>query len=99
MVGGRDALRSTTARQTFDRHAAYVVVAFVAGGRSTLVAMSEESSSQTPLLDAWRAEVGDDAVAAAVEAARAQIADGSLRGFSDKAELLDYLQRSHRRSA
>lgn len=61
--------------------------------------MSEERSSETPLLDEWRAELGDDAVAAAVEAARAQIADGSLRGFSDKDELRDYLQSSHRRSA
>ena len=61
--------------------------------------MSEERSSETPLLDEWRAEVGDDAVAAAVEAARAQIADGSLRGFSDEDELREYLQRSHRRSA
>ena len=61
--------------------------------------MSEERSSETPVLDEWRAEVGDDAVAAAVEGARAQIADGSLRGFSDKVELLDYLQRPHRRSA
>ena len=61
--------------------------------------MSEERPSETPLLDEWRAEVGDDAVAAAVEAAQAQIADGSLRGFSDKDELREYLQRSHRRSA
>lgn len=61
--------------------------------------MSEGRSSETPLLDEWRAEVGDDAVAAAAEAARAQIADGSLRGFSDKDELREYLQRSHRRSA
>lgn len=30
---------------------------------------------------------------------RPQIADGSLRGFSANDELLDYLQRSHRRSA
>ena len=82
-------------QQSFDRHAAYVVVAFV----STLVAMSEERSRETPLLDEWRAEVGDDVVAAAVEAARTQIADGSLRGFSDKDELREYLQRSHRRSA
>jgi hypothetical protein len=58
-----------------------------------------ESSSETPLLDAWRAEVGDEAVAAAVEAARAQIADGSLPGFSGKEELLEYLQGSRRRSA
>ena len=61
--------------------------------------MSEERSSETPLLDEWRAEVGDDAVAAAVEAARAQIADGSLSGFSDNDELADDLQRPHRRSA
>lgn len=61
--------------------------------------MSEESSSETPLLDEWRAEVGDEAVAAAVEAARAQIADGSRRGFSDKDELKDYLQGTRRRSA
>jgi hypothetical protein len=58
-----------------------------------------ESSSETPLLDEWRAEVGDEEVAAAVESARAQIADGSLRGFSDKEELLEYLQGSRRRSA
>ena len=61
--------------------------------------MSEDSPSQTPLLDEWRAEVGAEAVVAAVEAARAQIADGSLRGFSDKDELLKYLQGSRRRSA
>ncbi|MGH9148804.1 MAG: hypothetical protein ACRD0F_00480 [Acidimicrobiales bacterium] len=58
-----------------------------------------ESSSPTPLLDEWRAEVGDEAVVVAVEAARAQIADGRLRGFSDKEELLEYLQGSRRRSA
>lgn len=61
--------------------------------------MSEERPSETPLLDEWRAEVGDDAVAAAVEAARAQITDGSLRGFSDKDELREYFQRPHHRSA
>ncbi len=61
--------------------------------------MSEESASPTPLLDEWLAEVGDDGVAAAVDAARAQITDGSLRGLSDKDELLEYLQGSHRRSA
>jgi len=61
--------------------------------------MSEDSSSPIPLLDEWRAEVGDEAVAAAVEAARAQIADGSLRGFSDKDELREYFEGSHRHSA
>jgi len=61
--------------------------------------MSEDSASRTPLLDEWQAEMGDEAVAAAVEAARAQIADGSLRGFSDKDEFLEYLQGPRRRSA
>lgn len=61
--------------------------------------MSEDSSSPTPLLDEWRAAVGDEAVVAAVETARAQIADGSLQGFSDKEELLEYLQGSRPRSA
>jgi hypothetical protein len=61
--------------------------------------MPEETASPTPLLDDWRAEVGDDAVAAAVHAARAQIADGSIRGFSDKDELLEHLRGTHRRSA
>jgi hypothetical protein len=61
--------------------------------------MSEESVSPTPLLDEWRGEVSDEAVAAAVEADRAQIADGSLRGFSDKDELLEYLQGARRHSA
>ncbi len=61
--------------------------------------MSEETASLTPLLDEWRAEVGDEAVAAAVQAARAQIADGSLQGFSDEDELREYLQAPRRRSA
>jgi len=60
--------------------------------------MSEESPSPMPLLDEWRAEVGDEAVAATVEAARAQIADGSLRGFSDQDEFLAYVQGARRRS-
>ena len=61
--------------------------------------MSEDSSSRTPLLDELRAEVGDEAVVAAVEAARAQIAEGRHRGFSDKDEFLEYLQGPRRRSA
>lgn len=61
--------------------------------------MSEASASPTPLLDEWRAEVGDEGVAAAVQFARTQIADGSLRGFSDKEEFAEYLQGPRRRSA
>jgi len=49
--------------------------------------------------DEWRGEVGDEAVAEAVQAARAQIAEGSLRGFSDKDELREYLLGHRRRSA
>lgn len=63
------------------------------------MAVPEESSSPTPLLDEWRAEVGDEAVAQVVEAARAQIADGTLRGFTDQDELLAYIQGPRRRSA
>lgn len=59
--------------------------------------MSDDS--RTPLLDEWRAEVGDEAVAAAVKAAEVQIAEGSLRGFSAKEQLLAYLKASRRRSA
>ena len=61
--------------------------------------MSETIPSPTPLLDEWRGEVGDDAVAAVVQAARAQIAEGSLQGFSDKDELAEYLKGSRSRSA
>lgn len=61
--------------------------------------MSEEGPGDAPVLDEWRAQVGDEVIAAAVEEARGQIADGSLPGFSDKGELLEYLQGSHRRPA
>jgi hypothetical protein len=54
-----------------------------------------ESSSPTPLLDEWRGDVGDEAVAAA----RVQIAEGSLRGFSEKDQLADYLHGPRLRSA
>lgn len=60
--------------------------------------MSADSPSDTPVLDEWRAQVGDEAVAEAVEAARASIADGSLGGFSG-GELLEYLRGGRRRSA
>lgn len=55
--------------------------------------------TQTPLLDEWRAAVGDEAVAAVVEAARERIADGSTPGFSDGRRFLDYLEDAPRRSA
>lgn len=61
--------------------------------------MSENRSSDTPVLDEWRAQVGDEAVAEAVEAARTKIADGSLPSFSDREEFLEYLRGSRRPSA
>jgi hypothetical protein len=60
---------------------------------------SKGSSEGTPLLDQWLAEVGEDGVVAAVEAARRGIAEGRLPGFSDKDELEEYLRRPHRRTA
>ena len=60
---------------------------------------SGDAASDTALLGEWRAEVGDDAIGAAVCAAAGQIADGSLPGFTDKHEFLDYLWEPRRRSA
>jgi hypothetical protein len=60
---------------------------------------SEETANQTPLLDEWRAQLGEEGVAAVVHRARDQIAAGSLPGFSDKLEFLDYLREPRRRSA
>ena len=60
---------------------------------------AEEAVGPTPVLDAWREEVGDEAVVSAVQAARDDIAAGGLPGFSDKGQFLDYLRGTHRRSA
>jgi hypothetical protein len=59
----------------------------------------DEAVGQTPALDAWREEIGDEAIAAAVQAAREEIAAGQLPGFSDKRQLLEYLRGTHRQSA
>ena len=60
---------------------------------------AEEAGGQTPVLDAWPEEVGDEAVASAVQAARDDIAAGRLPGFSDKGQFLEYLRGTHRRPA
>ncbi len=66
----------------------------------TLEEMSRgDAAGEAALLDEWRAEVGDEAIAAAVHAAAGQIAEGRLPGFSDKHEFLEYLRESRRRSA
>jgi hypothetical protein len=46
-----------------------------------------------PLLDEWIADVGEEAVAAAVRAAVHDIEDGTIPGFSDKQALLAYMGR------
>ena len=51
------------------------------------------------MLDAWREELGDEAIGSAVEAAREEIATGRLPGFSDKNQFLEYLRGAHRQSA
>ena len=49
--------------------------------------------AETPLLDEWLAEAGEDGVASAVTAARAAIENGSTPGFTDREALLEYLGR------
>jgi hypothetical protein len=64
------------------------------------VAMTpDEAANENALLDEWREQLGDEGVAAVVWRARDQIAGGSLPGFSDKLEFLDYLRGPRRRSA
>ncbi|HEV2811305.1 MAG TPA: hypothetical protein VGV93_13025 [Acidimicrobiales bacterium] len=60
---------------------------------------SEQSQSDTPVLDQWRAEVGDEAIRTVVDVARERIADDSLPGFSDPRAFLQYLREPLRRSA
>lgn len=60
---------------------------------------SEQSQSDTPVLDQWRAEVGDEAIRTVVDVARGRIADGSLPGFSDPRAFVEYLREPRRRSA
>lgn len=68
--------------------------------RSTLMEVtSEESARDTSLLDEWRAELGDEVIAALVRVAAEGIAAGTLPGFSEKHEFLEYLREPHRRFA
>jgi hypothetical protein len=60
---------------------------------------SEDRFGDTPLLDEWLAEVGDDAVIEAVAEARQSITDGTTPGFSDKDEFIEHLRRQHRQTA
>ncbi|MDP8930533.1 MAG: hypothetical protein M3O70_18675 [Actinomycetota bacterium] len=60
---------------------------------------SQQNQSDTPVLDQWRAEVGDEAIRAVVDVAREQIASGSLPGFWDPRAFLRFLREPPRRSA
>ncbi|MGI9032110.1 MAG: hypothetical protein ACR2HY_00175 [Acidimicrobiales bacterium] len=55
--------------------------------------------SDTPLLDEWIAEDGAESVRAVIVDAERRIADGSLRGFTDRDEFFAFMRREHRRSA
>jgi hypothetical protein len=59
----------------------------------------EDRVGETPLLDEWCSEVGDDAVAEAVTEASRSIAAGKTLGFSDKGEFLKHVGRQHRQTA
>lgn len=64
----------------------------------TLGGMSGDQP-EAPLLEEWRQQLGDEAIAGLVEDARRKIANGSLRGFSVKGEFFDHLRGPRRRSA
>jgi hypothetical protein len=68
-------------------------------GTYAVTMTSKQAANETPLLGEWRAQLGDEGVAAVVRRARDQITAGSLPGFSNKLELLDYVQELRRRSA
>jgi hypothetical protein len=59
---------------------------------------SEDRIGQTPLLDEWLAEVGEDGVIEAVVEARRRIAEGETSGFSDEGEFFKHLYDRHRMS-
>jgi hypothetical protein len=59
----------------------------------------QDRIGDTPLLDEWIAEVGEDVVVETVAEARRSIADGKTPGFSDKDEFLKHLRRQHRQTA
>jgi hypothetical protein len=58
------------------------------------MAMATSSGqAETPSLDQWIADVGEDKVLEAVRDARRAIDDGQIPGFTDKAGLLHYIGR------
>jgi len=59
----------------------------------------QDRVGETPLLDEWCAEIGDDAVVEAATEARRSISAGKTLGFSDKGEFLNHLLRQRRQTA
>jgi hypothetical protein len=62
------------------------------------VTTPEEIRSETPVLDGWRAEVGDESIAAMVDAEREKTAQGASAGFSAKHQFLEHLRDLRRRA-
>jgi hypothetical protein len=58
-----------------------------------------DRTGETPLLDQWLSEIGEEAVVEAVTQARQSIAEGVTPGFSDKEEFLKHLRRPHHQKA
>jgi hypothetical protein len=58
-------------------------------------ARNPEDREAAPGLDSWRADVGDEAIAAIVAETQRRIELGLLPGFSTRAELHAFLDRTH----
>lgn len=59
----------------------------------------QRERSDTPVLDEWIAEVGEDAVVAAVRATEQAVEEGSLPAYSDRHSLLQHWRGGRRQSA
>lgn len=57
---------------------------------------SQHQHSETPSLDEWVAEVGEEEVAATVKRAIHDIKSGATPGFDDKKAFLKYTERRER---
>jgi hypothetical protein len=60
--------------------------------------VEDQRRSDTPLLDEWIAEAGEESVRAVIDDVERRIAEGSLRGFANREEFLSYMTREHRHS-
>ena len=56
----------------------------------------QQEHSDTPSLDEWVAEVGEEQVAATVKRAIHDIESGATPGFEDKQAFLAYIERRER---